>query len=121
MIMEYVNVGELNKLFKGYDHKLGQAIKQNKLPMVSYYYARLTALFDVAGRSKINKKLCPNWCAWNKFSRMMKQGEFLIITLVDLKQILTEACNEGLKQTDLSITENMSLFFQNNVVNKVIK
>ena len=69
---------KMKELFKDYDHKLGQAIKQNKLPMVSYYYARLTALFDVAGRTKDNKNSCPNWCAWNKFSRMMKKGDFLI-------------------------------------------
>ena len=77
MVMEYVNVGKLNELFKDYDYKLGQAIKQNKLPMVAYYYARLTALFDILGRNQENKKLCPNWCAWNRFSNMMRKGEFI--------------------------------------------
>jgi len=60
---------KIDELFRKYDYKLGQAIKQNKTPMLAYYYGKLATLFDIFGRTKKNKLLCPNWLTWNKITR----------------------------------------------------
>jgi hypothetical protein len=59
-----------------YDAKLFAAITQNKTPMVSYYYAKISAIFDLIGRTKQNKALTPAWLKWNLFTRDLKEEEF---------------------------------------------
>lgn len=68
-LTEFSYQKEKEVLLKKFDLKLGQAIKQNKLPMIAYYYARITGIFDIFGRTNSNKNLCPNWQEWNKFSQ----------------------------------------------------
>ena len=72
----FKKIARKESIFKELDHKLGQAIKQNKTPMIAYHYASLKVLFDLYGRTSTNKELCPNWRAWNLFTRMMREGHF---------------------------------------------
>ncbi len=66
---------QIRNKFIELDIKLGAAIGQNKTPMVSYYYGKMAVLFDLFGRTKINKNLCPAWKRWNLFTREMKKSE----------------------------------------------
>jgi len=78
-LTEFTYQSQKKDLLKKYDLKLGQAIKQNKLPMVAYYYARMTGIFDVFGRTNSNKNLCPNWQTWNWLSQNYDEKKMEII------------------------------------------
>lgn len=86
------------KLLKKFDLKLGQAIKQDKWPMVSYYYGRLTGIFDVFRRTNSNKELCPNWQILNIFSQNYdeKKAE-IFLKLLRLELSVLELLLESLE------------------------